>query len=106
MTLHLPRRQLLLGVASLLAAPAIVRASSLMPLSAPRPQHWRYAVWTVLDSASCDGYAARIQAQESVDGVLWRSLRKRPQQLKHDDIPWVRLPQHLDALGVPRPNYG
>lgn len=32
MTLHLPRRSLLTGLASLLAAPAVVRASSLMPV--------------------------------------------------------------------------
>lgn len=102
----IPRRQLLLGVASLLAAPAIVRASSLMSLSAPRPQHWRYAVWTVLDSGSADGYAARIQAQESVDGIHWRNLRKWPRQLQYDEVKWVRLPQRLDVLGVPYPTYG
>jgi|GEM_PF-5544826 len=33
----IPRRQLLTGLASLLAAPAIVRASSLMPVVPVRP---------------------------------------------------------------------
>lgn len=36
----LTRRHLLTGAACLLAAPAIVRAASLMPVSAPRPDYW------------------------------------------------------------------
>lgn len=37
------RRQLLTGFVSLLAAPAIVRVSSLMPISVqPAPEEWHY----------------------------------------------------------------
>lgn len=42
MTVHLPRRQLLTGLASLLAAPAVVRASSLMPVVPVRPRAFVY----------------------------------------------------------------
>ena len=38
------RREVFLGVAGLLVTPAIVRASSLMPLSVPRPRFTRYVV--------------------------------------------------------------
>jgi len=36
MTIELPRRSFLLGLASLIAAPAVVRAGSLMPVKAPK----------------------------------------------------------------------
>lgn len=51
MTLHLPRRQLLLGVASLLAAPAIVRAASLMPVVPVRPAIWSPRFFRMVFSA-------------------------------------------------------
>lgn len=45
MTILMKRRGLLLGMASLLAAPAIVRAESLMPVRA-LPPRWTTVPWT------------------------------------------------------------
>jgi len=36
MTLELPRRKFLIGLVSLIAAPAVVKASSLMPVKVPK----------------------------------------------------------------------
>lgn len=79
----LARRQLLLGTASLLAAPAIVRASSLMRLPTPRRELVVYA--------ECVEWWGDVGAPD----MLWRAREL------HRHGQWL-LPQ-FDAESIPKP---
>ena len=84
MTLHIPsRRGFLLGIASFLAAPAIVRVASLMPVSVLKPDG---QMFTVFDS---DEYGNWIPSRivRWADDAWTEVLR-----LKFDSEPLFFLP--------------
>lgn len=57
MTVILPRRQFLAGLATLMAAPAIVRIDSLMKLARPEPD----PLWFELSNQSLPGGGFRLE---------------------------------------------
>jgi hypothetical protein len=64
--LTLPRRKFLTGLVGLIAAPAIVRATSLMPVKAYRRDAWlaQYLSYPVSDGVILDDVACHRYAEE------------------------------------------
>ena len=68
------RRTFLTGLASLIAAPAIVRVSSLMPVKALRPATDE-EIWALLRERMDEAYAVtRKSMAQSLFGIGWEKL--------------------------------
>jgi hypothetical protein len=97
----LPRRTVLTGLVSLVAAPAVVRADALMPIKVWTPQHdpsWSVPSFAVLSSedpsqwSESDWQIAKAEAalppfHRTSAGKLYLALR--PAKVGHPPEPWT-----------------